>query len=294
MALAKKTLQFQPRNICIMYRPQTPLAVEKARELATWLIDQKFKVFAAPRQSLLKKCSLVTEKNLNNLDWVIALGGDGTYLNAVKMLKGRHTPILGVNMGSLGFLTSVKSEDLYKAVQLTLQNKVEFRPRSQLHVTIKRNGKIRDEIIALNDAVIERGSSAHLINIAVYSQKLLVSDYKADALVIATPTGSTAYNLAAGGPILHPDVKAIVLTPVCPHALTSRPIIFPDDQQLSFRLLSKNKNASLVVDGTNCGELTVNDELFVTRHDVNHFIIRNPGHNYFTLLREKLKFGERS
>lgn len=294
MATQKKASGFQPRNICIMYRPQTPLAIEKARELATWLLDQKFKVFAAPKQTLITKCARVSATNLDSIDWVIALGGDGTYLNAVKMLKGHHTPILGVNMGSLGFLTSVKSEDMYKAVQLTLQNKTEFRPRAQLHITIKRNGKIRDEMIALNDAVIERGSSAHLISIAVYSEKHLVSEYKADALIIATPTGSTAYNLAAGGPILHPDVKAIVLTPVCPHALTSRPLIFPDDLQLSFRLLSKAKKATLVVDGTNCGELTINDEVCVMRHDVNHYIIRNPGHNYFSLLREKLKFGERS
>lgn len=277
-----------------MYRPQTSLAIEKARELAAWLVDQKYRVFSAPKQSLGKKTSTITSKNLSHIDWVIVLGGDGTYLNAVKMLKGHDTPILGVNMGSLGFLTPVKSEDLYKTVQLTLQNKMEFRPRAQLHITIKRNGKVRDEIIALNDAVIERGSSAHLINIAVYSQKHLVSEYKADALIIGTPTGSTAYNLAAGGPICHPDVKAMVLTPVCPHALTSRPLIFPDDQQLSFRLLSKSKNVALVVDGTNCGELTIEDEVCVMRHDVNHFVIRNPGHNYFTLLREKLKFGERS
>ncbi len=296
MASQKKASSnlFQPKNICIMYRPQTPFAIEKARELANWLLEQKFKVFSAPHQTLVKSCMRMSATHLNALDWVIALGGDGTYLNAVKMLKGRPTPILGINMGSLGFLTSVRTEDMYKAVQLTLQNKTEFRPRAQLHVTIKRNGKIRDEIIALNDAVIERGSTAHLINIAVYSEKHLVSEYKADALIIATPTGSTAYNLAAGGPILHPDVKAIVLTPVCPHALTSRPLIFPDDQQLSFRLLSKANKASLVVDGTNCGELNINDEVCVMRHDINHFVIRNPGHNYFSLLREKLKFGERS
>ncbi len=294
MSVQKKSNHFQPRNICIIYRPQTALAVEKARLLAKHLVARKFKVFSAPKQSLVSGCMQVSARSLKSLDWVIALGGDGTYLSAVKMLKGNHTPILGVNMGSLGFLTSVKSKDLFKAVELTLQHKMEFRPRAQLHLTIKRNGKVRDEIIALNDAVVERGRSEHLIGLAIYSQKALVSEYKADALIIATPTGSTAYNLAAGGPILHPDVKAVVLTPVCPHALTSRPLIFPDDLQLSLRLLPKSKNAALVVDGTNCGELTNEDEVVVVRHDVNHFVIRNPGHNYFTLLREKLKFGERS
>ncbi len=286
--------KFHPRNICIIYRPQTPLAIGKARELAHHLLDQKFKVFSAPKQTLLKKCKRVSARNLDSLDWVIVLGGDGTYLSAVKMLNGRPTPILGVNMGSLGFLTSVKSKELYRTVQQTLQNKMEFRPRAQLHLTIKRNGKIREEIIALNDAVIERGRSEHLIGLSIYSQKSLVSEYKADALIIATPTGSTAYNLAAGGPILHPDAKAVVLTPVCPHALTSRPLIFPDHLQLSLRLLPKSKNASFVVDGTSYGELTIDDEVIVMRHDVDHFVIRKPGHNYFTLLREKLKFGERA
>lgn len=294
MTTPKPRSGFHPKNICIVYRPQTPEAIKQARELAAWLYEKKFHVFSAPQQSLGKNSRKLTAKKLETLDWVIALGGDGTYLNAVKMLEGRPTPILGVNMGSLGFLTTTKVEDLYRVLLLTLENKMEFRPRSQLHLTIRRAGKVRAEMIALNDAVVERGSSAHLINIAVFSQKHLVSEFKADALIIATPTGSTAYNLAADGPILHPDVKAIVLTPVCPHALTSRPLIFPDDQQLSFRVLDKNKKASLIVDGTNCGVLSVEDEVCVTRHPVDHIVIRKPGHNYFELLREKLKFGERS
>jgi NAD+ kinase len=294
MATRKKTSGFHPKNICIVYRPQTPDAIKHAQELAHWLSEKKYRVFSAPKQSLGKKFLKLSPQKLDTIDWVIALGGDGTYLNAVKILEGRPTPILGVNMGSLGFLTTTKLEDLYKAVLLTIENKMEFRKRSQLHLTIRRSGQIRAEMIALNDAVIERGSSAHLINIAVFSQKHLVSEFKADALIIATPTGSTAYNLAAGGPILHPDVKAFVLTPVCPHALTSRPLIFPDDQQLSLRVVAKDKKASLVVDGANCGELTVDDEVCVTRHHVDHFVIRKPGHNYFELLREKLKFGERS
>ena len=277
-----------------MYRPDTPEAVKQANELSVWLRDQGFNVFSALNQELKKPAQKMTPAKVNELDWVIVLGGDGTYLGAVRMLEGRQIPILGVNMGSLGFLTEIRIEDLYKAIISTLQNKMEFRVRSMLSVQVKRAGRLKAEYVALNDAVIERGSNTHLINIEVFNEKMLVAQVKADALVIATPTGSTAYNLAAGGPILHPDVHAIVMTPVCPHALTSRPLIFPDDQQLCFKLVTQDKRVVLTVDGVNRGEITHEDEIVIVRSKVDHFVIRKPSSNYFTLLRDKLAFGQRN
>lgn len=277
-----------------MYRPGTPEAITQAKELAVWLSEHGFTVYSAPKQQLIPQSRKVTQRNLDELDWVIVLGGDGTYLGAVRMLQGRQTPILGINMGSLGFLTETRREDLYKAVLSTIEGKNILRPRSMLHVQVRRNGKEIASHVALNDAVLERGSNTHLINIEVYSQKNLVGQIKADALIVASPTGSTAYNLAAGGPILHPEVRAIVVTPVCPHALTSRPLIFPDDQELSFRVLTRDKRAVLTVDGANCGEITVDDEVVVVRNQYDHFVIRKPSSNYFSLLREKLKFGQRN
>ncbi|MES2857010.1 MAG: NAD(+)/NADH kinase, partial [Bdellovibrionota bacterium] len=240
-ALKTATVEFSPKNICVMYRPATPEAVKQAKDLAGWLGSQGYTAFAAPGQALGKSNDVVTRTKLDDLDWVVVLGGDGTYLAAVRMLEGRNTPILGVNMGSLGFLTETRIEDLYKAVIDTIKGKMEFRPRAMLHIEVKRKGKRVATHVALNDAVLERGSNTHLINIEIHSRKQLVGKVKADALIIATPTGSTAYNLAAGGPILHPEVHAIVVTPVCPHALTSRPLIFPDDQELSFKVLNKDK-----------------------------------------------------
>lgn len=277
-----------------MYRPDTPEAIRHSKELAVWLIEQGFAVYSAPNQTLVRQCKKIRTSNLDKLDWMIVLGGDGTYLNAVRLLEGRQIPILGVNMGSLGFLTETRLEHLYKSVIYTLQGKMELRPRSMLYVQVQRAGKTIDHHIALNDAVLERGGNTHLINIEIYSEKHLVGQVKADALIIASPTGSTAYNLAAGGPILHPEVKAIVVTPVCPHALTSRPLIFPDDQQLSFRFLTRNTRAVLTVDGTNCGEILPNDEVIIVRNPVYHYVIRKPSSNYFSLLREKLKFGQRN
>ena len=290
----RQSASFAPENIAIMYRPGTPEAAGLSKELAVWLREQDFTVYSAPGQSLGSGTRKVSRRNLNELDWVIVLGGDGTYLNAVRMMEGRQIPILGVNMGSLGFLTETRIEDLYKTIICTLQGKMEFRPRSMLKIEVRRSGKLLASHIALNDCVLERGSSTHLINIEIHSQKHLVGQVKADALIIASPTGSTAYNLAAGGPILHPEVRAIVVTPVCPHALTSRPLIFPDDQLLSFKVMTRDKHGILTVDGINRGEITTDDEIFVVRHDQDHLVIRKPSANYFKLLREKLKFGQRS
>lgn len=285
---------FKPKAVCIMYRPDTPEAVKQGNELAVWLDEQGLKVYSAIGQTLAKPALKLTPAKLDEVDWVIVLGGDGTYLGAVRMLEGRQIPILGINMGSLGFLTETRQEDLYKAIISTLQNKNEFRIRSMLNVQVKREGKTVAEYVALNDAVLERGSSTHLINIEIYSQKHMVSQMRADALIIATPTGSTGYNLAAGGPVLHPDVHAMVVTPVCAHALTTRPLIFPDDQQLSFRVLTRDKRAVLTVDGVNCGEITHDDEVVIVRNSQDHYVIRKQSSNYFALLREKLQFGQRA
>ena len=289
-----KPRSFSPRHVAVVYRPGTPEAQALAKELSRWLLDKKFNVYGAPGQELITGCKKVAKSTLDKIDWVIALGGDGTYLRAVRMLEGRQVPILGVNMGNLGFLTETRREDLYSAVLQTLEGKMEFRPRSILSIEVRRQGKVTARHIALNDAVLERGSNTHLINIEIHSHKLLVGQVKADALVIASPTGSTAYNLAAGGPILHPEVKAIVLTPVCPHALTSRPLIFPDDQELSFKVLSRDNRSILTVDGVNCGEITVEDEVVIVRSSQDHLVIRKPSANFFALLREKLSFGQRN
>jgi NAD+ kinase len=294
LAAATPGSTFAPKNISVMYRPDTPEAIRQAKELALWLREQGFVVFSAPGQQLGAGTKKSSPRNLGEIDWVIVLGGDGTYLSAVRMLQGRQVPILGVNMGSLGFLTETRLEDLYKNVICTLQGKMEFRPRSMLQVEVRRGGKLRATHIALNDAVLERGLSTHLINIEIHSQNHLVGLVKADALIISSPTGSTAYNLAAGGPILHPEVRAIVVTPVCPHALTSRPLIFPDDQLLSFKVVTRDKPGILTVDGKNCGEITVDDEVFIVRNSETHLVIRKPSANYFKLLREKLNFGQRN
>ncbi|MGZ3747497.1 MAG: NAD(+)/NADH kinase [Pseudobdellovibrionaceae bacterium] len=291
----QKLLLKDNKNIALVYRPEVPEAVQLAMNLATWLKTKDYKVFTAPEQPLIAGTKILKGKSaLDKIGLVIALGGDGTYLRAVHALEGRQIPIVGINMGSLGFLTGNRAEEAFKVVEETLENKMDLRSRSMIHVLIRRKNKIRAEYHSLNDVVIERGSGSHLINVTIYSEKFLVSEVKADGIIIASPTGSTAYNLAAGGPILHPEAKVFVLTPVAPHSLTSRPLILPDHLQMTFKMDRRSQKAQLIVDGRNETEITPEDEVIIKRSGFDHWMVRAPNHNYFHLLREKLKFGDRA
>jgi NAD+ kinase len=287
------------KNIALVYRLQTAEAVSMAKKIAAWLKENKHDVFTAPEQKLIAGTkAMKSAKALDKIGLIIVLGGDGTYLRAVRILAGRRIPIVGINMGSLGFLTGNRVEDAFKVIEETLQNKMELCPRAMIHTTIRRKSagkmKTRAEYHALNDVVIERGSGSHLISTAIYSERHLVSEVKADGFIIASPTGSTAYNLAAGGPILHPEAKAFVVTPIAPHSLTSRPLILPDDLQMSFKIDSRTKTAQLIVDGQHETEITPDDEIVIERSHFDHWVVRSPSHNFFQLLQEKLQFGHRA
>jgi NAD+ kinase len=278
------------KNIAIVIRKDTPKALTEAKKLGQWLSDQGLQVFCEPNVDLCKKSQeLSGEKDFDKIDLVIVLGGDGTYLQAVRMLHGRQTPIVGVNLGSLGFLTDNRLEDMYTTLKATLKNKMDSRPRSVLSMTINDDKKF----LALNDIVIERGERTQLLNIGIYCDDQLVTETKADGVIVSSPTGSTAYNLAAGGPVLHPETKAIVVTPICPHSLTTRPLIFPDDRKLEFKIIGDRGPALLSVDGQKALEINSTHKLIVNKNNQDHYIIRHPTHNFFNLLREKLKFGER-
>jgi len=293
--LKQKLVLKDNKNIALVYRLQTAEAVAIAKKVSLWLKDKGYQVFTAPEQTLVAGTKAIkTQAGLDKMGLVVVLGGDGTYLRAVRTLGGRQIPIIGINMGSLGFLTGNRLEEAFEVIEETLQNKMDLRPRSMIHALIRRKGKIRAEFHALNDIVIERGSASHLISTAIYSEKYLVSEVKADGFIIASPTGSTAYNLAAGGPILHPEAKVFVVTAVAPHSLTSRPLIFPDNLPMSFKMDSRTQSAQVIVDGQKEAEITPNDELIIQRSPYDHWIVRSPSHNYFQLLREKLKFGDRA
>jgi NAD+ kinase len=265
------------KKIAIVYRRATPQALALAKELAYWLRERKIQVYSQPGQKLPGASVL---RHPRELDLVAVLGGDGTYLEAVRMLNGE--PVTRV-------------QDLFPMFELALAGKLELKHRSMIRIQVRNDDKTKAEFAALNDMVLERGPASHLIHIALTVDKLPITAIKADGLIIATPTGSTAYNLAAGGPILHPEVNAIVVTPICPHSLTSRPFMFPDERRMQFSLLGDRKaRAVLTVDGIKKATIGRQDEVWVERHPCDHLFLRKVGHNYFSLLREKLKFGERA
>jgi len=283
------------KNVAIVYRLHTEQAVAMASDLTQWLNEKGHMVFTAPEQKLIPGTKpLRTSAETAKMDLVIVLGGDGTYLRAVRMIENRSLPVLGFNMGSLGFLTAHTADEVFNLVDLALKDQLLLQKRSVIRALVTKKGKTAIEFPALNDVVIERGSHSHLISTTIFMDKQRVSAIKADGLIISTPTGSTAYNLAAGGPILHPQVKAFVVTPVAAHSLTSRPLIFPDDQKISFKLDTPDVKALLIVDGQKVAELSHEDELEIRKCDYEHLMLREPKHNFFNLLREKLKFGGRN
>ena len=278
------------KHIGFIIREETPEALTEAKKLGQWLRQRSFEVYCEPGVNLCEGAKpLTSESHVDQVDLLVVLGGDGTYLKAIRLLNGRQTPIVGVNLGSLGFLTDNRLGELYPMMEAALSQQMDKRPRSVLHISVDH----QTQFLALNDMVIERGDRTQLLNIGIYCDDQLVTETKADGVVVASPTGSTAYNLAAGGPLLHPQVKAMVVTPICPHSLTTRPMIFPDDRALNFRIMGENQGAQLTVDGHKGMDISWKHELVVKRHSQDHQMMRHPSHNFFNLLREKLKFGER-
>lgn len=280
------------KSILIVYRGQTPKAKTLAKDVSLWLEKEKHTVVFLEGFGLDKKSKEMSSKDLQTLDLVIVLGGDGTYLEAVRALGDRQVPVLGINMGSLGFLTENRVDEIFEVLGNALKGKLKTERLTLLKIDVKNKTK-KTSFVALNDIVIERGESTHLVNIGLYWDKELVAETKADGFIISSPTGSTAYNLAAGGPVLVPGVNAIVATPICPHSLTTRPIIFPDDRLLSVRILGKGRSGILSIDGRRCADLDESHEIHIQRHSVSHLVLRKHSYSFFTLLREKLKFGER-
>ncbi len=290
------------KNVLIAYRPHKPEAFKLAEDVAGWLRHAGIKVWTRTGQKTLKGSkSLTRPQELDRIELVIVVGGDGTYLKSVQLLAGRPVPVLGANLGSLGFLTDTRIEELYHALDLALRGKLKRHERILLEVEVnhKRSKRGRalttpgQAYLALNDIVIERGPIGQLINLGVYSREKLVTELKADGLIVATPTGSTAYNLAAGGPILHPDLEAIVVTPVCAHSLTNRPITVPASVDLNIRITEAHQKAAFVIDGQRRVDVAVDDDILIRVSDKKHLALQMPDHSYFDLLREKLKFGHR-
>ena len=223
---------------------------------------------------------------------LLVLGGDGTLLAAARVAALHGIPILPINMGSLGFLTSFTVEELYPALEDTLAGRYSVSERVMLQVDLERDGKVIETQRVLNEAVINKGTLARMIDVQLRIDQDFVCRYRADGLIVATPTGSTAYSLSAGGPIVHPAVEAFVITPICPHTLSDRPVVVRDSSSIEMKLLANTDSVFLTLDGQKGIVLQATDMVRISRAKGVLRLIQPLRKSYFEILRNKLKWGE--
>jgi NAD+ kinase len=234
----------------------------------------------------------VTEGTSGPMDAVVVLGGDGTLLRAVQHIGSEDTPVLGVNLGSLGFLTEITSDEVESALKTLVAGTYAFSWRSLLSADLVRGG-ISNVHEGLNDVTIAKAATvSRIVEFTVSVGDKFVSDFRADGLIVSSPTGSTAYNLAAGGPILHPSLDAVVLTPICPHMLSNRPLVIPADPPVRIQIRSSASPVHVTVDGQWSREVTAEDVLVVGRGRRRLKLVTSAERDYFEVLRTKLKWGD--
>lgn len=228
-----------------------------------------------------------------NIDAAMVLGGDGTLLGAARIFGKYGIPILGINLGGLGFLTSIPLDKIYDAVKLLIEGRLEIETRLMLEVSIVRANKStnseKEFLMAFNDVVINKGPLARIIDLEVLVDEEHLTTFRSDGLIIATPTGSTAYNLSAGGPILYPTMNSIVMTPICPFTITNRPIILPDESVIKVGQLRESKEEFfLTMDGQIGLSMRWNDSIVITKSEKKMYLYKSPYQSYFSLLRTRL------
>jgi NAD+ kinase len=224
-------------------------------------------------------------------DLLITFGGDGTLLSVARHAP-KNVPILGVNMGTLGFLTEVRVEDFQEVMERVLAGAYETEERVTFDVAVRGPGRDHRSYRVLNDATINKSALARIIEMRVSVGGEFVSSFRADGLIIATPTGSTAYNLSAGGPIIYPTMGAVVLTPICPHMLSNRPIVLPDNLEIEIGITTPNQEIFLTLDGQEGLPVAENDKICINKSPNPVMLVRTSTTNYFDVLRTKLKWGE--
>ena len=288
-------------RIGIVAKRNKPEAVAVVRNLVEWLRPKKIQVYIekeieellSPTLSEGNWKSVGRDEMPPHVEMMIVLGGDGTLLSVGRQVWNRNIPILGVNLGGLGFLTEITLDELYSVLEKVLQDDFEINERETLKAGVIRRGKRIAEFIVLNDAVINKGALARIIDLETTIDGEYLSTFRSDGLIISTPTGSTAYNLSAGGPIVYPSLHTIIITPICPHTLTIRPIIIPDDVKIRALLKSRDEEVTLTLDGQQGFTLKFEDVVEVGKAEGRILLIKSPYRHYFELLREKLKWGER-
>lgn len=280
----------------IISKPQKPELAGILTDLLAWLKGHGYAPLLDPESAAyLNAPNRIERADLpaQNPNIVIVLGGDGTLLAAARAFAHSPIPILSVNLGSLGFLTEVPLGDIYATLEAWCNNTADIEVRSMMHAAIIRGGNTVQQWDALNDVVVTKGTIARMGDFTVEIDNQFVATFRADGIIVATPTGSTAYNLAANGPIIMPTVDAIVVNPICPHLLTIRPIVVPGESTVSIHVVGVPNQIYLTVDGQQSVELELDDYIHCQRSKASVRLLRPRPNGLFNVLRSKLKWGER-
>ncbi len=286
-------MKFQTVGVCV--KRDEPQVAERVVALEDWLNDHGVEVLLDSEAARwLRRPGTPLEELAGRVDLLIVLGGDGTLLAAARAVGERSVPLLGVNLGTLGFLAETSSDELHTALEQAFAGRLVVAERMRLQVEVERRGSVVERCLALNDAVIGKSALSRMIDLETRADGAFVTTYHSDGLIVATPTGSSAYSLSAGGPILLPEGESIVLTPICPHTLTQRPLVLPDRYRIEILVLdTRGGDVHLTVDGQVGVALEQGDRVTAARSSFPARLLVSPHRSRFAVMREKLRWGER-
>ena len=278
--------------IALVGRHSDERVAESMRVLAEHLVARQRRVLVDARNDLPLPAEKLPEAQLARAELIVAIGGDGTMLYAARLASRAKVPLLGVNRGRLGFLADITPADMCARLDDVLAGRFEREARAMLHARIERHDAAAPSAIALNDVVLQKWETGRMLDFETWVDGQFVNTHGGDGLIVATPTGSTAYALSCGGPIMHPSLEALVVVPVCPHTLSDRPIVVSSKSQIEIKLVKRaDAKAQVTCDGVMLGDLSMNDRLLIGPADHDVVLLHPPGHDYYRILRSKLHWG---
>jgi len=287
------------KRIGVVVKPHQPDALDTLCRLTEWLHQKDIKLVGhaeiaheqIERQTGCAVEIVPDDQLAPSVDLSLLLGGDGTMIATARMIADADVPVMGVNYGGLGYLAEFPIEELFAALDSILSGQYKVQKRVMLAIELWRGEELITRNRVLNDVVVNKSALARIIEIEAYLDSQFVNLFRADGLIVATPTGSTAYNLSAGGPVLYPSMNAVVITPICPFTLSNRPIVVPDESVIEVRLITDNEEVALTLDGQVGFPLKVRDRIVIRKSRTTFNLVQPPNRNYFDVLRDKLRWG---
>jgi NAD+ kinase len=287
------------KRIGVVVKPHQPDALQTLCRLTEWLSQRDIKLVGGPeieRERIEHETGCIVESIKEDalakaVDLMLVLGGDGTMIATARMIGDIEVPVMGVNYGGLGYLAEFPLQELFSALEAILAGDYKVQERLMLAVELRRGEELITKNRVLNDVVVNKSALARIIEIEAFLNSQFLNRFRADGLIVSTPTGSTAYNLSAGGPIIFPSMNAIVITPICPFTLSNRPIVVPDDSVIEVRLMTENEEVALTLDGQVGFPLQAGDRALIRKSNATFNLVQPANRNYFDVLRDKLKWG---